>query len=164
MLKKSVQDAINEQIKNEFDSAYLYLAMAAHFESVNLPGFAHWMKLQHQEETAHGMKFFNYIIEREGTVMLKKIDAPQLKFDTPLDVFKQVLKHEQKVTKSINELYELALKEKDYPSQIMLQWFIQEQLEEEKNANNIIIQLEMIGDAPAGMLIFDRQLAARTAG
>lgn len=161
MLSKSIQDAINEQIKNELYSAYLYLSMAAHFESTNLPGFAHWMKFQATEEVKHGMKFFEYINERGGKVTLKAIDQPPTDFKTPLDIFKMAHKHEQKVTGMINKLYELALKENDYPSQVMLQWFIKEQVEEEKSAESIIEQLKMAGESSAALLMADRQFAQR---
>jgi ferritin len=162
MLSKTMQDALNEQINHEMYSAYLYLAMAAHFESENLPGFARWMRVQYKEEVSHGMKFFDYICERGGAVLLKAIGGPPVKFKSPLEIFAQVLEHEQKITKLINKLYELALKEKDYPSQVMLQWFIKEQVEEEKNDMEIIALLEMVGEAPAGMVMLDRQLGART--
>ncbi len=163
MLSKPVQDAINEQIKNELYSSYLYLSMAAHFESTNLPGFAHWMKIQATEEAKHAMKFFEYIYERGGKVTLKAIDQPPSDFKSPLAIFQSAQKHEQKVTAMIHKLYELALKESDYPSQVMLQWFIKEQVEEEKNAESIIEQLKMAGDSSAALLMADRQFAARKA-
>jgi ferritin len=161
MLSKSMQNAINEQIKNEMFSAYLYLSMAAHFEAENLPGFANWMKVQSKEEVEHAMKFFEYVYDRGGRVTLKAIDQPQTTFKTPLDIFKQVLEHERKVTAMIHKLYELALKENDYPSQVMLQWFIKEQVEEEKNGETIIEQLKMVGDSSAALMMADRQFAAR---
>lgn len=163
MLSKPVQDAMNEQIKNEMYSAYLYLSMAAHFESTNLPGFAHWMKIQATEEVKHAMKFFEYINERGGKVTLKAIDQPTTDFKAPLDIFKMAHKHEQKVTSMIHKLYELSLKENDYPSQVMLQWFIKEQVEEEKSAEGIVEQLKMAGDSSSALLMADRQFAARTA-
>ncbi len=163
MISKSIQDAINEQIKNELYSGYLYLSMAAYFESTNLPGFAHWMKIQATEEVKHAMKFFEYIFERGGKVTLRAIEQPPVDFKTPLDIFKMAHKHEQKVTGMIHTLYELALKENDYPSQVMLQWYIKEQVEEEKNAENIIEQLKMAGDSSAALLMADRQFAARKA-
>jgi ferritin len=163
MLSKPVQDAINEQIKNELYSAYLYLSMAVHFESSNLPGFAHWMKIQASEEVKHAMKFFDYIFERGGKVMLKAIDQPPAEFKAPVDIFKMAHEHEKKVTAMIHKLYELALKENDYPSQVMLQWFIKEQVEEEKSAEGIVEQLKMAGDSSAALLMADRQFAARAA-
>ncbi len=163
MLGKSVQDAMNEQIKNELYSSYLYLSMAAHFESSNLPGFAHWMSIQATEEVKHAMKFFEFIVERGGKVTLKAIEQPPSDFKSTLEIFKMAHKHELKVTAMIHKLYELALKENDYPSQVMLQWFIKEQVEEEKNAENIVEQLKMAGDSSAALLMADRQFAARKA-
>jgi len=161
MLPKKLQDAMNQQIKNEFYSSYLYLAMAAHFESVSLPGFAHWMKMQSDEEAEHGMKFFEFINERGGRVALEAIDKPPADFKTPLDIMKKVLEHEKKVTGMINALYELAVKEKDYPSQVMLQWFITEQVEEEKNAFDIMELLRNLGDTPAGLIMLDQKVGGR---
>ncbi len=164
MISKTLQDAINEQINFELFSAYLYLSMSAHFETQNLSGFANWTRVQYQEETGHAMKLYKYVFERSGAVTLKAIAQPATKFKTPVDVFKEVLKHEQKVTSLINKLYELAVKEKDYAAQIFLQWFANEQVEEEKNATDIINMLEMIGDSPVSLIMADRQLGARKAG
>ena len=161
MLSKSVQNAINDQINKEFYSAYLYLSMAAYFQATNLPGFGHWMTVQAKEEAGHAMKFYNYINESSGRIVLDAIDKPASDFKSPLDVMKKALEHEKKVTASINAIYELAVKEKDYPTQVMLQWFITEQVEEEKTASDIIEMLKMIGDAPAGLIMADRQLGAR---
>jgi ferritin len=161
MISKNLQDALNEQINQEMYSSYLYLAMAAHFTNENLPGFAQWMGVQSREEWGHAMKFYGYIFDRGGTVTLKTIAQPPSKFKSPLDIFKQVYEHEQKITKLITKLYEQAVKEKDYPAQIMLQWFITEQVEEEKNDMEIINQLEMVGDSPISLLMVDRRLAER---
>ena len=161
MLSKKLQDALNQQINHELYSSYLYLAMSAHFESVNLPGFAQWMKAQSREETEHGMKFFHYVYERGGKVTLDAIAKPATDYKTPIDVMKKVLEHEKKVTGTIEALYELALKEKDYAAQVMLHWFIKEQVEEEKNASDIIEMLKTIGDAPAGLAMLDSRLGAR---
>ena len=161
MLSKAIQDAINNQINKEFYSSYLYLAMATYCAETNLSGFASWMKVQSTEEYGHAMKFHGYVIERNGHVELETIEKPNAKFKSPADVFKQVLEHEQKVTAMINKLYELAIKEKDYPTQIMLEWFITEQLEEEKSAGDILEQLKMVGDSPVSLIMMDRQLAAR---
>lgn len=161
MLNKIIQDAINEQINQELYSSYLYMAMAAHFDAENLPGFAHWMKLQADEERSHAMKFYSYIYDRGGKVTFKAISQPPSKYKSPLDIFKQVLEHEQKITKLINKLYELSIKEKDYPTEMMLHWFINEQVEEEKNDNEIINQLEMLGDSSAMLMMIDRRLAER---
>jgi len=164
MISKLLQDAINEQINVELFSAYLYLSMSAHFETQNLSGFANWTRVQYQEETGHAMKLYKYVFDRSGAVTLKAIAQPATKFKTPLDIFKEILRHEQKVTSLINKLYELAVKEKDYAAQIFLQWFISEQVEEEKNATDIINMLEMIGDSPVSLIMADRQLGARKAG
>jgi len=156
-----MQDAINEQIKNELYSAYLYLSMAAYFESQTLPGFAHWMRVQAKEEQGHAMKFFDFVVDRGGRVTLQAIDQPPIEFESALDVFKKTLAHEQKVTGLVNRLYELALRENDYPTQILLQWFITEQVEEEKNASQIVDKLQMIEDKCHAVLVMDQELGRR---
>lgn len=161
MLSKTLQEAINEQLKNELYSGYLYLSMSAYCEAINLPGFAHWMRLQSQEEVSHAMKFFDYLNDRDSHVVLQAIDQPPTDFKSPLDIFQRALEHEQKVTAMIHQLYELAVKENDYPTQVELQWFITEQVEEEKTASDIVEQLKMVGDHTPGLLMLDRQLAAR---
>lgn len=161
MLSKAIQDAINGQINKESYSSYLYLAMSAYYSDSNLPGFASWMRIQSGEEYGHAMKLYEYIVERNGRVELEAIEKPHAKFKSPADVFRQVLEHEQKVTGMINKLYELAVKEKDYPTQIMLEWFITEQTEEERSARDILEQLKMVGDSPVSLMMIDRQLAAR---
>jgi len=161
MFSKKMQDALNEQIKNEFYSAYLYLAMAAYCDSINLSGFAHWLRAQFGEEQEHAMKLYKYIGDRGGRVVLQAIDQPASEFQGPLDVFEKVLDHEKKVTAAINNLYELALQEKDYPSQTLLQWYVNEQVEEESTASTIIEQLKMIGDKGPSLIMMDRHLASR---
>lgn len=161
MLSKKVQDAINEQIKNELYSAYIYLAMTAYFEDQNLPGMARWMRMQSNEEVEHAMKFFDYIYDRGGRVALEVIDQPPFEWTSPLAAFEQAYAHEQKVTGLINGIYETAVKENDYPTQVMLHWFIDEQVEEERNASNIVEQLKMIGDQTGPLLMLDRQLGQR---
>jgi ferritin len=162
MLSKTIQDALNEQIKNELYSSYLYLSMAAYSESVNLPGFAHWMRAQAQEEIEHAMKMFDHVHERGGRVVLQAIPQPPVEFESPLDVFRQTLEHEQHVTALIHNLYTLALQEKDYASQMFLQWFITEQVEEEDSASQIVNLLETIGEHGHGLIMLDRQLAQRS--
>jgi ferritin len=164
MLSKSMQDAINDQIKNEFASGYLYLAMSAHFYGANLSGCAHWMREQHQEELTHAMKFFDYIYDRGGKVVIPGVDKPVANFTSPLEVFQRYLEHERQVTAMINKLYELATKENDYASQIMLHWFVNEQVEEEKVGMDIVEQLKLIGDNKTALLMLDRQLGSRGAG
>lgn len=161
MLSKAVQDAINEQIKNELYSAYLYLSMSAHFEANNLPGFARWMRLQAQEEQEHALKFFDYMHDRGGVVRLQAIDQPPAEWKSSLALFQQVLEHEQLVTGMIHRLYELAAKENDYAAEIMLQWFITEQVEEEKNAAQIIDTLKLIDAHGTAVLMLDKQLGKR---
>ncbi len=161
MLSKAVEQAINDQIKNELYSAYLYLSMSAYLESANLPGMARWMRLQSDEEMSHAMKFFDYVYDRGGRVVLQAIDQPPAEFGSPLDIFEKALAHEKKVTGMINQIYDLAVKENDYPSQIELQWFITEQVEEEKSAGDIVELLKVIGDHGPSVIMVDTQLGAR---
>jgi len=162
MITKTMQDAINEQINKEFYSSYLYLSMAAYFSDKNLPGFAKWMHVQTAEEREHGMKLYEHLVDRGGQVILKAIAAPPGQWKTTLEAFKVVQTHEAEVTASINALYELALKEKDYPAQVLLHWFINEQVEEEKNAAEIVQQLELIDAHGTAVLMLDHQLGKRT--
>ncbi|MBW8065371.1 MAG: ferritin [Nitrospira sp.] len=163
MLSKKLQDALNEHIKNEFYSAYVYLSMSAHLAALHLPGLARWMRLQSQEEMSHAMKLFDFVLERGGRVVLKAIEQPPGQLQSALDVFQQALKYEQKVTDMIHRLYELAVKENDYATQVMLQWFITEQVEEEGAAGEIVEQLKMIGKEPTALFMLDRQLGGRGA-
>ncbi|MBA3075320.1 MAG: ferritin [Anaerolineae bacterium] len=162
MLSAVLQKALNEQINKEFYSAYLYLAMSAHFEDANLSGFAKWMKLQADEEQEHGMKFYSYLLERGAKVDLTPIAGPVIEGKSNLEIFKQVQAHEAVVTASINALYELALKENDYPTQIMLQWFITEQVEEEKNVEEVIRQLNLAQESKGALFLLDKEMATRT--
>ena len=164
MIGKAMQDAINEQINKEFFSSYLYLSMAAYFEDRNLMGFAHWMRLQADEEREHAMKFYNFILDRGGRVYLKAINAPDTDWKSNLEVAEQVAAHEANVTASINSLYELALQEKDYPAQTMLQWFISEQVEEEKNAAELVAKLRLIEERGTAVLMLDHRLSKRGDG
>lgn len=164
MLPKTMQDAINEQIQKEYHSSYLYLAMAAYCEANTLPGSAKWMRLQSQEELAHAMKLFEHMVDRGGRVTLQAIPQPPAEYKSALDVFEKVLAHEQLVTASIHKLYALALKENDYPAQVMLQWFVTEQVEEEKNAAEIVAQLKMIEARDTAVLMLDHRLAKRSGG
>ena len=161
MISNAIQKAINEQINKEFYSAYLYLSMAAYFEFKNLPGFATWMHVQASEENDHGMMFYKHLVDRGGRVELKAISAPEGDWKSNLDVFKKVQQHEAEVTASINSLYELALKENDYPFQVMLHWFINEQVEEEKNAAEVVQQLELIDARGTAVLMLDHQMGKR---
>jgi len=160
-MKKTMQDAMNEQINKELFSAYLYLSMAAYFEDKNLSGFSKWMRAQEAEEREHAMKFYDFILERGGKVTLKAIGAPKTEWKSSMEAAEEVAAHEASITDSINALYELALKEKDYPAQIMLQWFISEQVEEEKNAANIVANLKLIEDRGTAVLMLDKTLGKR---
>ncbi|MBM4032076.1 MAG: ferritin [Planctomycetes bacterium] len=162
MLSKKMEEALNKQLNAELFSSYLYLAMAADFEAKNLPGFAHWLKVQAKEEHGHGMKFYEHINDRRGRVTLAAIAAPPAEWKTPLAAFEVVLEHEKKVTGLINALVELAAKEKDNATGVMLQWFVTEQVEEEKNADYIVAQLGMIGESAHGLIMLDRALAQRS--
>lgn len=164
MIGKTMQDAMNEQINKELFSSYLYLSMAAYFEAKNLPGFAHWMRMQADEEREHAMKFYDFILDCSGRVELKAIEAPKTDWNSNLEVAQEVAAHEAKVTASINALYELALKEKDYPAQVMLQWFIAEQVEEEKSAAEIVADLKLIEERGTAVLMLDHRLGKRKGG
>jgi ferritin len=161
MISTKMQDAINAQIKAELESAYLYLSMSAYFQNANLSGFAHWMRLQSKEELEHAMKFYDYLLERGADVTLLPINQPEIKFTSAEEVFDKTYKHEQLVTSLINKLYELAVADKDYPSQILLQWYINEQVEEEANASQILATLKMIENKPHSLLALDHQMAKR---
>jgi len=164
MLTKAVQDAINEQINAELNSAYLYLAMSAYCSAANWTGSARWMRVQSQEELSHAIKLFDYIIDRGGRATLKPLSQPPTDFKSLHAVFQQILEHEQGVTKKIHKLYEMAVKENDYATQVMLQWFITEQVEEEKTVGEILAQLKMIGEQSTALFMLDRHLGTRTAG
>jgi ferritin len=163
MIEKTMQDAMNEQINKELFSSYLYLSMAAWFEDRNLPGFANWMRIQADEEREHAMKFYDFLLERGGRVFLKAIEAPKTDWNSALEVAEEVAAHEGKVTASIYSLYELAQKEKDYPAQVMLQWFITEQVEEEKNAAELVASLKLIEERGTAVLMLDHRLSKRKA-
>jgi ferritin len=163
MLKKTVETALNKQVNAELWSSYLYLAMEAHFRSINLNGFANWMRLQAQEELMHAMKIYDYIDERDGNITLTAIAAPKGTWKTPLDVFQNTLKHERKVTSLINNLTALAEKEKDYATKNFLEWFVDEQVEEESTASNIVEQIKLAGKSSGALFILDRELAQRVA-
>jgi ferritin len=156
-----LQKAFNEQIKNEFYSAYLYLAMAAYFEAATLEGFAHWMKVQFKEEQNHAMKMFEFLNDRNTKVVLEPIAQPPADFASAGEVFAKVLEHEKKVTALIHKLYETAQKANDNAACVFLQWFITEQVEEEKNAVKILETIKMIKPDSAALIMLDRELAKR---
>lgn len=161
MTSRSLQEAMNKQLNKELYSGYLYLAMAAYFEATNFPGFAAWMRAQSQEENAHAMKFWEFIYDRGGEVTLLAIDQPPSTFKSPVDAFEQALAAEQDNTAEIHKLYEAAVDEKDYASQVFLQLFIAEQVEEEKMASDHLDTLRRIGDSSAALLILDREMGNR---
>ncbi len=161
MLTEKMQDALNAQVNAEYYSSYLYLAMAAYFEAENLRGFANWMRVQAQEENLHATKFYDFIVQRNGRVLLRPIDAPPSSWDSPLAVFEAAYKHEQHVTDLINKLVSLSLGEGDFASNTFLQWFVNEQVEEEANADAIIHDLKRVGSSMDGLFLMDRELATR---
>lgn len=161
MLKKKIEDALNEQVNAEMFSAHLYLSMSSYCESINLSGAANWLRVQYQEEMVHAFKLFDFIIERGGRATLKEIDAPQAEWDSPLAAFEAAYGHEQKITALINGLVDLALAESDHATNAFLQWFVTEQVEEEASADAIVQRLRLAGDQGAGMFMIDRELGAR---
>jgi len=161
MISKKMEEALNEQVNAELFSAYLYLSMEAYFNAQNLNGFANWMRVQTQEEVSHAMKIYEFINERSGRVILKAIEGPETEWDSALDVFNAVYEHEQKVTGLINNLVDLAIKEKDHATNSFLQWFVNEQVEEEASADGLVQQLKMMEKAPGGMFMLDRELGQR---
>jgi ferritin len=161
MINKKVEETINNQINAEQYSAYLYLSMMAYFQNKGLKGFAHWMEVQAAEEFAHSRKFYQYLLDRGGRVLLKPIAGPPTDWKSPEDVFEEVYKHEQKVTGLINDLVNLAIAEKDHATNNMLQWFVAEQVEEEASALEILDELKLIGNDGNGLLMKDRELSQR---
>lgn len=161
MLNKPVFEAMNTQVMHELYSAYLYLSMSAYCEAENLPGFAKWLRVQAAEEQGHAMRFFEFILDRGNKVSLQAIAKPPVDFSSPLDVFQQTYEHEQKVTGLINAIYDAAVKDKDTASQIFMQWFITEQVEEEKNASQILDTLKKIGTSVGSLYQLDHRLGKR---
>ncbi|MGO0123190.1 ferritin [Desulfothermobacter acidiphilus] len=160
-LSERMFDAITEQIKWEFYSAYLYLSMAAFFEARPMEGMARWMKSQSVEEMVHAFKFYNFVHDRGRMTVLREIPAPPSGWDSPLEVFEEALKHEQEVTRRINELMNLAVEEKDHASQIFLQWFVTEQVEEEASFTAVVEKLRLVQNYPQALFALDRELGAR---
>jgi ferritin len=161
MIKQKVETALNDQMRKEFYSSYLYLSMAAHFYSLNFKGFAHWMRIQSHEEYGHALRIFQHLTDRGGKVVLPQIDAPPSRWDSPKGVFEDAYQHEQKVTQSISDLVELSKAEKDHPTEIFLQWFVKEQVEEEASAQEIVQKLQLIGDEGGALFILDSELGKR---
>jgi ferritin len=163
MMSKAVQDAFNEQIKAELYSSYLYLAMSAYCQSAGYQGFANWLRVQSGEEKAHAMKFFDFIQDRGGRPVLKSLEAPPVNYPSPVECMEKAHEHEQKITGMIHKLVELSQKERDYPAQVFLQWFVKEQVEEEQNVATILDQIKLVGKQPPSLFLIDRSLAARKA-
>ena len=161
MMDEKMQEALNKQLNAEIYSAYLYLSMSAYFQSVNLGGFANWMRVQWQEELEHGLKFYDYVNERGGRVVLQAVEAPPSEWDSPLAVFEHVYEHEQKVTGMINKLVDLAVEIKDHATNNFLQWFVSEQVEEEASADEVLQRVKRVGDNASGLFMIDRELAQR---
>ncbi|UCD17734.1 MAG: ferritin [Candidatus Zixiibacteriota bacterium] len=162
MISKNMEEAFNDQVAAEFYSAHLYLAMSAYLESIDLPGFASWMRVQYQEEVSHAEKIFDYVIERDGRAVVKSFEDPPVEWKSVLSVFEEAYAHEQKVTGLINNLVNLAQGETDHASQVFLHWFVNEQVEEEASVKTIVQQLKLLGDSKAGLFQIDRELGQRT--
>ncbi len=161
MLHADVQKALNAQVNAELYSAYLYYAMAAYFEATGLPGAAHWMKIQTQEELVHVTKYFEYLVDRGGRVQLGTVAAPPDKWKSPVAAFEAALAHEREISARIHKIADLAVKNRDHGTQNFLQWFIAEQIEEEKSAEDVVQKLRLAGNDGAGLFMIDRELAAR---
>jgi ferritin len=162
MLTPKVQDAINDQINAELYSAYLYYAMAAYFESISLKGFSHWMRVQALEEMTHVQKFFSYINDRGGRVLMKPIEAPPSEWASPLVIFEAAYAHEVKVSGLVNQLMDLALAESDHASCNFLQWFVGEQVEEEASADEVVQKLRLVDKTEGGLFLLDQEMDKRT--
>lgn len=161
MISKTMEKALNEQIREELGSAYLYLAMAAYFHSLNLPGMAHWMEVQVQEEYGHALRIYKHVVERGGRVRLEALSEPKFEWASPLEAWKAAYDHERSISNRIHRLVELARQEKDYPAEVMLQWFVAEQVEEEDQTRRIVEMLERIGESGRGLLWLDKELGKR---
>ena len=161
MLSEKMAEALNGQVNKEMYSAYLYMAMSAHASDRGLKGFANWFMVQYHEEMLHAMKIYEYIQRQGMPVRLQAIEPPPAEFSSVLEMFEKTLVHEQFITRSINELVDLAIGEKDHATQIFLQWYVTEQVEEEENDNDIIAQLKLIGDNPHALMMLDRELTTR---
>ncbi len=161
MIGGKAQAALNEQIVQELYASQYYLSMSAHFERTGYPGFARWMRVQSDEEREHALRIFDFVNDREGRVVLDRIDAPPSEFGTPLEAFQAALAHERKVTALIGQLYRLAVEEADYPTQVMLQWFVNEQVQEEKVASDIVDRLRLAGEDTSALLLLETELGKR---
>jgi ferritin len=163
-MKDTVVAAVNEQINAELESAYLYLAMSASMQRKNLPGLAQWLRLQWEEELVHALKFYDFLLQRDAPVELTQLPKPEVNFESALQAFEAVLEHEQYITGRISDLYDLSVKEKDYPLQSLLKWYIDEQVEEEDNARAAIDALRLVEGSGPGLFLFDREMGVRKRG
>jgi ferritin len=161
MFKEKIIKILNKQINEELFSSYLYLSMSSYFSSNNLDGFAKWMRIQSQEENEHAMKIYEYILQRDGKVVLTTIETPKAVWKSPLEAFQDALKHEKHISSCIHKIVDLAIQEKDHPTSNFFQWFVSEQVEEEANATNVLEKLKMIGDNKGGLFMLDRELGQR---
>lgn len=161
MIGKNMEQALNEQIREELGSAYLYLAMAAYFHSQSLPGMARWMEVQVQEELGHAMRIFQHVVERGGRVKLEALPEPKFEWPTPLEAWRAAHAHERYISGRIHQLMELARAEKDYPAEVLLQWFVSEQVEEEDQTRRVVEMLERLGESGRGLLWLDKELGKR---
>ena len=161
MIREKIEKALNSQLNAELYSSYLYLSMSSYFSSLNLDGFANWMRVQAQEELMHALKFYDYITERGGRALLATIEAPPAQWDSPLKAFENVYTHEQKVTGLINDLVNMAVSEKDHATTAFLQWFVTEQVEEESSADAVVQKLRLVGDQGSGLLMIDQEMSQR---
>lgn len=161
MIGDRVEAALNEQITQELYASQYYLSMSAHFETTGFPGFARWMRIQADEERTHALRIFDFVNDRDGRVTLANVNAPPSSFASPLEVFEAALAHERKVSAMIGELYRLAMEETDYPTQVMLQWFVNEQVDEEKVASDIVDRLRLAGENKSALLLLETELGQR---
>ena len=161
MIHKNIEDALNRQISHEQYSAQLYLAMSAYCESKSFRGFSHWLRVQSQEETAHALKLVAFLLDRGGRLDLRPIDAPPKEFGTITQVFEKILEHEQRITASINALFELSRAEKDYAAEIALQWYVTEQVQEEASVGQIVDHLRAVGEQGGGIWYLDSKMGKR---
>ena len=161
MIPKKVEKALNEQINAEFFSAYLYLSMSAYLNEISLSGFANWMRAQYEEEMFHAMKMYDYLLERGGKIKLKSVEAPKYKWADIIDVFQDILAHEQQITNTVNQLVSLAIEQSDHATVNFLQWFVDEQVEEEASVSEILAQLKLVDGKGSGLFMLDREAAQR---
>jgi ferritin len=161
MLKEKVEKGLNSQLNAELYSSYLYLSMSAFCKTLNLDGFANWLNVQAQEELVHAMKFYDFIIQRGGNVRLTRIEGPPTEWDSPRAVFENVYEHERKVTALIDDLVDLSLEQRDHATNIFLQWFVTEQVEEEENASGVLEKVKQVEGTRGGLFMLDRELGSR---